>query len=87
MVMPVDQSGNYEMVGRIERFRARGSIRRQVAADRDDVGTFDEDICHGRPVDVAVMVINASAGDQESSLVQFSFPQSGAARSSREERP
>ncbi len=63
MVVRVDEPGDDEAPGRVDHVRA---VRREIAADRDDVAALDQDVGVRRPVHVAVVVIDLAAADQQS---------------------
>ena len=62
MVVRVDQAGDDELAARIDHLCVVG---REIGADRDDVAVLDQDVGDLRLVDVAVVVVDLAAADQQ----------------------
>ena len=64
MVVRVDGAGHHQPVGGVDDFVA--AVNREIAADRDDVAVLDQNIGDRGLMDVAIVIVDLSAADQQS---------------------
>jgi hypothetical protein len=73
MIMGVDEAGDDELAARLDRFGG-DTFRFHVLArrrHRGDARTHDQDVADRRIVDIAIMVVDACAADQQRAFARF----------------
>ena len=63
MIVRIDQAGHDQPSRRVDHLVL--AVGCQIAADRDDFAVFDQDVGDRRLMDVAVMVVDLAAADQQ----------------------
>ena len=63
--MSIDEAGDDEVIACVDHLRARDALRRQPLADGSDLAALDQDVGFRRLVNIAVVVIDEPAFDEE----------------------